>query len=679
MREQKYTNELIHESSPYLLGHAHNPVNWYPWGEKALSKAKNENKPVIISIGYNSCHWCHVMERESYSDSLVADIMNSNFISVKVDREERPDVDQVYMSAAILISGQGGWPLNVFALPDSRPFYSVTYCPKNEWIELLKQVGTIFRTRNAELVTQAENITNGINIQDNALINVPELSTFKFELTDYKNIINNWKRFIDFESGGFSGAPKFPLPVGWEALLQYFYFTKDIKALEAVTVTLDKMAMGGIYDHVGGGFARYSTDKFWKVPHFEKMLYDNAQLISLYAHTYQLTKNSNYKDVMIETLDFIKEEMTNPDGGFYSSINADSEGVEGKFYSWTKKEFDDVPDIKDSGFLSAYFNIQQTGNWENNQNILYVNENKEAFANKNGFSPEGFKQLYNVSRNMLLESRNKRIRPTTDFKILTSWNALMMIGYIDAYRTLGNLAYLNAAIKNATFVELNMIGKDNSLYRNYVDGNITIQAFLDDYALLAEAFIELYKVTFNIHWLINAKGITDYSIQHFYGTTGKMFFYTSDKSESLFARKMEIQDNVIPSSNSVTAKNLYFLGAYFDSPKYTEMSVDMLTRIKDNIARGGPYFANWAFLLGFLVNKPLEIAIIGENAISINLKIQQNYLPEAIIAGGNEENLPLLEKKKVNGKTKIYICQNKTCLLSCEDVEEAINFLNLKI
>ena len=673
----KFSNDLIHESSPYLLEHSHNPVNWYPWGEKAFEIAKKENKPVIISIGYNACHWCHVMEHESYSDVDVAEYMNEYFVSVKVDREERPDVDQIYMSAVMLISGNGGWPLNAFVLPDGRPFYALTYCSKSQWLNLLEQIVSVYNGKYDDLVNQADNITNGIKSIDNFIITDNVQESNEYTNDDYDGIFKSWEQHIDFESGGFTGTPKFPLPVFWELLLQYYHLTGNTISLNAVIITLDKMLMGGINDHAGGGFARYSTDENWRVPHFEKMLYDNGQLISLYAHAYQITGYKHFAEIITETLDFIKNEMTHTGGGFYSSINADSEGEEGKFYTWTLNEFELIFNREDFILFSDYFNLEQKGNWENNRNILYIIEKKEAFALKNGINPEKFNQLYKLSRDKILNERNKRIRPTTDYKILTAWNAIMLKAFLDAYRALDDIQYLESAISNADFLERNMFMDDGMVMRNYTDGKITIPAFLDDYAFVAEAFIELYKVTFNIQWLVKARSVTDFTIQHFYDPVIKMFYYSSDNTKLLITRKVELQDNVISSSNSVTAKNLYYLGVYFNYPKYIKMSGDMIRQIKDNILTQGPYYANWAFLLGLLVHKPFEIAIIGDDSLLFNKQLQQNYLPDCIIMGGNEENLPFLEKKKIEGKTLIYICKNNTCYLTCENVEDALNFLNI--
>jgi uncharacterized protein YyaL (SSP411 family) len=672
MNEYQFTNELINESSPYLLEHAHNPVNWFPWGNKALEKAKNENKPLIISIGYSSCHWCHIMERESYSDTAVANYMNKYFVAIKVDREERPDIDHIYMNAVMLLSGSGGWPLNAFALPNGKPFYATTYLPKSNWLDLLKQVEHLYHTQNEKLVSQAKNITNGINQTEIELKYAHTIHNF--EIKNYINIFDKWQPAIDYQNGGFNGAPKFPLPVGWEFLLQYNYITKNEKALEAVTSMLNNIAMGGIYDQIGGGFARYSTDRFWKVPHFEKMLYDNGQLISLYSHAFQVTKNTLYKAIIVETLNFINRELTNSNGGFYSSLNADSEGEEGKFYVWTYNEITEILGIENAKIISAYYQVTPSGNWGHEKNILYVKETKESFTHKYGISENDFDNILIDSKEKLLKARNKRIRPSTDDKILTSWNALMLKGYIDAYKALGDENYINIAIKNATFLENNMI-KGSTLLRNFKDGKANIVGFLDDYALLAQSYIELYQVTFNIHWLMLAKKLTDYSISHFYDKNSGMFFYTSNQTESLIARKFEIPDNVIPSSNSVLAMNLFLLGEYFDNNKYTTLSKTMLQCLLNELYTGGTYYANWASLLGIFTVHPYEIGIMGKDALQKNLQMQQHYLPTAIFMGGNDENLPLLENKKISGITRIYVCKNKTCILPVEDVNVALNFL----
>lgn len=668
-------NHLANAKSPYLRQHADNPVNWHEWGPEALEKAKKENKPLLISIGYAACHWCHVMEHESFMDSSVAKIMNKNFVAIKIDREERPDIDQIYMNAAQMITGSGGWPLNAFALPDGRPYYASTYFPKEQWKKVLLQMSDLYRNQREKVEQQAEQLTRGIRAQE--VITVAGDSTSEFNKATYQGIFTNYQSLIDYKKGGYNRSPKFPLPVGWEFLLQYHYLTGNRKALQAVTTTLDEMAKGGIYDQIGGGFARYSTDAAWFAPHFEKMLYDNSQLVSLYSHAYQVTKDKNYAQVIRETLAFIDREMTSPEGGFYSSLNADSEGEEGKFYVWTQDEIEKVLDEKTAALISDYYQVKKSGNWEHHKNILHRKESNKEFAKSNGLTAEQWDKILSNSKDNLLKARGKRIRPSTDDKILTSWNALMMKGYVDAYLALGDEAYLKTALKNAKFLEDNMINPNGSLWRNYKDGDAGISAFLDDYALLADAYIQLYQATFDIHWLTISKKLTNYAIAHFRNENSGMFFYTSNQSENLIARKMEITDNVIPASNSTMAHVLYKLGIYYFDKSYTSMTKTMLNHVQGNLAKGGPYYANWSRLLGVIAYEPFEIAIMGQQSKSKNLAIQKRYLPTSITMGGKAENLPSLENKLVPGATRIYVCKNRVCRLPVDEVEEALIQINV--
>ncbi|MEI7525883.1 MAG: thioredoxin domain-containing protein, partial [Mariniphaga sp.] len=423
-------NRLSRASSPYLKQHADNPVDWYEWGEEALAKAREENKPLIISVGYAACHWCHVMAHESFSDESIAEFMNEHFVCIKIDREERPDIDRIYMEAAQLLSGRGGWPLNAFALPDGRPFHAGTYFPPEQWTDALSQLSHLYQTSYPRILQAAEALTQGIRA--NAL---PEIvNPLPFTREEYVESFANLIQTIDFKLGGYNGAPKFMLPIGFEFLLQYHYLTGDQQALDAVTISLDAMAQGGIYDQIGGGFARYSTDQFWKVPHFEKMLYDNGQLISLYAHAYQVTKRSRYAEVVEQTIAFAERELRHPEGGFYASIDADSEHEEGKFYVWTKGELESVLDQESLALILDFYQITNRGNWEGGKNILYYNSDKEYFAVKSGISVKDFNQILERSNKKLLEERNLRIRPATDDKILTCWNALMLSGYLNAFK-----------------------------------------------------------------------------------------------------------------------------------------------------------------------------------------------------------------------------------------------------
>jgi len=671
--ENAKLNRLQYAASPYLREHADNPVDWYEWGPEALEKAKRENKPLIISIGYASCHWCHVMERESFMDSTVARMMNDHFVSIKVDREERPDIDQIYMDAAQLISGRGGWPLNAFALPDGRPFYAATYFPKEGWMAMLKQVADAYKKDSENVVSQAEALTKGI--KTNQIAQIPTDRKTGIDRESYRKLFLKWQSQFDEKLGGLEGSPKFPMPVVWEFLLQNHALTGNKNALALVNTTLSEMAKGGIYDHIGGGFARYSTDAQWKVPHFEKMLYDNAQLVSLYAHAYQVTHQTEYARVIRQTLNFVNRELTAPEGGFYSSLNADSEGEEGKFYVWTRSEIEAVLEPEMAALVNDFFQVTEAGNWEQEKNILHSKMTLSEFAAKRKMKSETLDNVMDSATEILLGARNKRIHPSVDDKVLVSWNALMLKGYVDAYLALGDTGYLEEALKNASFLEKNMVREDGRLWRNYMDGKPSIEGFLDDYAMLADAWIDLYQATFDIHWLEMSRLVTGYALAHFPDPSTGLYYYTSDVSESLIARKMETADNVIPSSNAVLAGVLYRHGTYYGIDSLQKMSLDMLSRFAGEVATNGVYYANWASLMGMTAYEPYEVAVMGDNALVKGREMMKMYLPTAQFMGGTEENLPLLENKLSQGRTIIYVCRNKVCRLPVEGVEQALDQL----
>jgi uncharacterized protein len=667
-----HTNRLASENSPYLLMHAHNPVDWFPWGEEAFAKARDENKLLIVSIGYAACHWCHVMENESFSDEGVARIMNKNFISVKVDREERPDIDAIYMNAVQILSGQGGWPLNAILLPDGKPVFAITYLPRENWKGLLTQIQHLHETSHVELVQQAREITNRILQLSAQYVNPTERTNSNADAVDaaFRNLIKS----IDFSNGGIHSAPKFPMPVVFEYLLQYFHFSKETEALEAVTLTLDKMAMGGIYDQIGGGFSRYSTDNQWKVPHFEKMLYDNAQLVSLYSHAFKLTQHEPYAQVIKEILGFIDREMTSAESAFYSAIDADAEGMEGKFYVWQYDTFKSLLD-EDERFILDYYAVEKNGNWENELNILFRALSDDTFIAEKGLSPGSFEDRIIKIKKKLLDHRNNRVRPLTDTKVIASWNALMMNGCLDAYAALGTVDYLNMAIKNAQFI-INKLIAGNSLYRNYKDGKCYTHAKLDDYAHFIRAMISLYQTTFDERWLDRANGLMEHTLLHFHDARSGLFFYTSDLDETLIARQFEITDQVIPSSNSVMALNLYYLGAICGKTDYTRLSEKMLSHVRESILESTAYFANWAKLQMLFVNTPFEVALVGEKCLELNGMLNRYYLPNTIVAGTrHKSNLPLLQHKFMENQTSIYICKDKVCSLPMTDVTEALKLI----
>ncbi len=670
--DHKYTNSLINETSPYLLQHAHNPVNWYPWGDEAFKKAKDEDKMIIVSVGYSSCHWCHVMEHESFEDSLVAQIMNENFVCIKVDREERPDVDDVYMTACRLITGRGGWPLNAFALADGKPFYAGTYYSKEEWTNLLEQFIQIKKEDPEKLTAQAEQVTQGIQSSDELQVVTAKMDFTKGGLAPIANV---FKGLIDYEEGGRKGAPKFPLPNNYEFLLKYAHHAKDAKALEAVTTTLDKMALGGIYDQLGGGFSRYSTDKYWLAPHFEKMTYDNGQLVSLYSQAYRLTKKPLYKEIVEHTLAYTKREMTSKETGFYSALDADSEGEEGKFYTWSKAEIDSIiGDEKQAELYNAYYNVKKNGNWEH-VNILHITKGIASVAKDFSMPVDQAKKIIADINTKLFAHRSKRIRPGLDDKILTAWNAIMMKGYIDAYLAFGNEEYLETAIRNAEFILNKQIQKDNRILHTYKDGKSTINGFLDDYALTIDAFIALYQATFDEKWLSKANDLMAYVQEHFYNAETTMYNYTSSIDPPLIAKKSEYADNVIPGSNSITARNLYNLGTLLYKPAYLEKSTQMLKNMVSQISTTEMpgFYSNWLQLYLDKANPPYEIAILGDDALAKRKELHTHYLGNAFLLGGKTEgSLALLKDKLQEDETYIYVCQNKVCKLPVTEVEKAL-------
>jgi uncharacterized protein YyaL (SSP411 family) len=666
-------NELIHESSPYLLQHAHNPVNWHPWGEKALELARENNKLIIISIGYSACHWCHVMEHESFEDPSVAAIMNEHFISIKVDREERPDVDQVYMEAIQLISGQGGWPLNAFALPDGKPFYAGTYFRKEDWIKVLQYFVDLYEKEPYKLIEQATSVTNGIWSIEQIPVE-SQISAYTLERLD-RNFAN-LQPYLDMDKGGIRRAPKFPMPAAWEYLMYYHYLSDNQQALESVISTLDNMALGGIYDHVGGGFARYSTDAHWHVPHFEKMLYDNAQLLELYARGWQIAGDPLYRDIVYDTHEFIQRELNSGEGGFYAALDADSEGEEGKYYVWTLPEIEKILGNKAAVFLD-YYNITAQGNWEHGKNILFRKNTDTEIAKKQGLTLEELKKIIKQGKMLLLKERSRRTAPGLDDKILTSWNALMARAYAYSYQAFADPEFLEVALKSAHFLETHAISNDLQMTRNYKNGNSSIPAFLDDYAFTISAFIEIYRSTFDENWLKKAEALTDYALEHFLDVQTGMFFYTHDHHSNLIVRKKEITDNVIPSSNSEMAKNLFRLGTYLYREDLLQISRKMLQIVREEIHQNPFYYSNWAMLEANMVRPPFEVVILGDGYEAMRKEFGRKYLPDIMFSGGKREGgMDLHKGKFLAGETMIYVCQDRVCKLPVTKFSAAMQQLD---
>ena len=672
----KMSNNLINETSPYLLQHAYNPVDWNPWNKQNLEKAKKENKLVVISIGYSSCHWCHVMEKESFEDSLVASIMNEKYISIKVDREERPDVDQVYMNAVQLMTGSGGWPLNVVTLPDGRPIWGGTYFSKDQWISALTQISDLYNKEPERFINYATTLEKGIKSLDIITTNDnQELASI-----DLDKHIGSLVNKIDKKNGGFSGAPKFMMPNNIHFLLRSAYQNNDKETLKLVNLTLEKMAYGGVYDQIGGGFSRYSTDEKWHIPHFEKMLYDNAQLISLYSDAYLITNDELYKNVVYETINFVLKELTNSNGGFYSSIDADSKSLDGKenegaYYVWKEDELKKL--LKDEFIIfSDYYNINKYGYWEDDNYVLIKNKSDAAFAKAHNLSKEELSKKIGAWKKIIIKARDKRSMPNIDDKILTSWNGLMINAFIDAYRVFKDKDFLDVASSSAEFIIKNMKKTDGGLYHSHKDGKSKINGYLEDYAASIQAFLNLYENTLDEKWLNTSNDLMKYTYKNFFNAETNMFYFTSKLDDKLISRTVEFRDNVIPSSNSIMANNLFKLSHYFDNKKYLNSSQQMVNNIKDQIELYPSGFSNWMNLILNINKNFYEIAVVGNKAIEKIKELNENYLPNKIIIGSLESNpLPLLKNRFVEGETYIYVCVNKACKMPVKTVKEALKLI----
>lgn len=675
--EYPFTNDLINETSPYLLQHAHNPVHWKAWNSSTLKEAKESGKLMLISIGYAACHWCHVMEHESFEDSLVAQVMNNNFINIKVDREERPDVDQIYMNAVQLMNGRGGWPLNVIALPDGRPIWGGTYFKKEQWISVLIQIAKIYRETPEKFNEFADKLEQGIKSMDLVALNTDK-PVFKKDFI--AESVKKWSKHFDYKQGGLNRAPKFMMPNNYHFLLRYAYQNKDEKLMDFVNLTLTKMAYGGVYDQIGGGFSRYSTDPVWHVPHFEKMLYDNAQLVSLYSDAYTLSKNKLYKDVVMETLAFVEREMMSGSGVFYSSYDADSKNEngeleEGAYYVWKKEELKQALK-EDFELFSDYYSINHYGLWEHDNYVLIRKDSDDDILKKYDLTVDTLANKKAKWKHVLLGIRDKRPKPRLDDKTLTSWNALMLKGYLDAYKAFGNKHYLDIAVKTAEFIMSHQYREDGGLFHNFKNGKSTINGYLEDYATTIEAFLDLYEQTLNDKWLLTARDLANYVFDHFQDVSSKMFYFTSDEDPSLVSRSIEYSDNVIPASNSIMAKNLFKLSHYFDNEHFSKTALTMLNNVKPELQDYGSVYSNWLDLMLNYVYPFYEVAIVGQDAFTKLSELNSNYLPNKIIAGSLQDNtLPLLKNRYVESETQIYVCVDNTCKLPVSEVEKAVPLL----
>ena len=667
----QYTNRLAKETSPYLLQHAHNPVDWYPWGEEAFEKAKELDKPVLVSIGYAACHWCHVMERESFEDPETAAIMNEHFINIKVDREERPDVDSIYMDAVQAISGSGGWPLNVFLTPDRRPFYGGTYYPprpafnRGSWKDVLLALSKAYRERKDEIEGQAEQLTQHISLSNGIGSGTGAITT----AADVEMSMQQIMKTADKEWGGYGKAPKFPQTFTITNQLHHYYFTGNEDSKKQALLSLDKMTEGGIYDQLGGGFARYSTDTEWLAPHFEKMLYDNALLIHTLSEAYQLTGHENYRRVIEETLSFVERELMHPDGGFYSALDADSEGVEGKFYVWDAQEVAGILG-EDAELFSRYYDIKPGGNWEHTS-IPRTLWPFDVFVEENGLDSNEFLQLLERGKRKLMEVRSARVRPQLDDKILLGWNALMNKAYSRAYAVTGKAHYREIAKRNMGFLFSKMQAEGGLFYHTW-KGEAKINAFLDDYSYLIEALIELSGITGDWDHVMKATDLAEKVVSHFGDKDSSLFFYTPDFQTDILVRKKELYDGATPSGNAVMARALLHLGILTDRPEWRELAEKMASSMAPVALKYPTSFGVWLDLLAELNYGTSEIAVVGENAEVVAGEVNRLFIPYKLLvfAKGSHQEIPLLREKSGGVETLVFLCRNYECQIPVKTAAE---------
>lgn len=673
-KTSEFQNKLKDESSPYLLQHATNPVLWKPWSENALKQAKVEEKLVVVSIGYSTCHWCHVMAHESFEDESVAELMNRYFVNIKVDREERPDVDKIYMTAVQLMRQQGGWPLNVICLPDGRPIWGGTYFKKEAWKGALMQLVEVYKSEPEKVYEYAEKLQEGIVLSEQIVkADLPE----SFEDGMLHSMVEKWSKQFDDTFGGLDFAPKFPMPNNYLFLLRYAHTFSKEAIKDHVNLTLTKMALCGIYDQVGGGFTRYSTDSYWKVPHFEKMLYDNGQLLSLYAEVYSATKTPLYKQVVEQTCAFMLRELYSNEHLFCSALDADSEGVEGKFYCWDATELEDILG-NDFGWVSKYYNINEQGYWENSMYILLRQDTDENVAKEIGWTIEELRTNVNRINTLLLAERSKRVRPGLDDKIITSWNAMAIKGFADAGFYLQNQNYIKVAEQTMHALLEKVCNNDFSLKRIYKEGNTAkIEAYLDDYACVIKACLTLYQTTLKEDWLKKAEQLTSFVQSHFFNSKNNLFYYSVKEEKALMTRSCEVGDNVIPASNSIMANNLLVLGVLTENEQYVTMAEKMLASVYDVMVDYGSGYSNWGILQLMLSKHRIEIGATGADVNeTLQLLAKNVYVSNSMRYGttASTSALPLLKDKPLAEKA-IYICKQNTCYNSVVNVQEASSII----
>ncbi|HXG36969.1 MAG TPA: thioredoxin domain-containing protein [Dehalococcoidia bacterium] len=668
-------NRLINESSPYLRQHADNPVDWYPWGEEALERARTEDKPILLSVGYSACHWCHVMEHESFEDEEIARIMNDNFINIKVDREERPDIDSIYMQALQAMTGRGGWPMTVFLTPDGEPFYGGTYFPPDDRLgmpsfrRVLLGVAEGYRTQKDKVVESGQELRGRMQM-------LADISAAQEPLTidilhqAQRGLVEN----IDRQEGGLGAAPKFPQPMTFEFLLRYQRRFKDAQALALAELTLQKMARGGIYDQLGGGFHRYSTDNFWLAPHFEKMLYDNALLSRLYLHAYQATGQPLYRQIVEETLDYLLREMRSPEGGFYSTQDADSEGVEGKFFVWSKREVIEALGQEDGEAFCRYFDVTEGGNWEGH-NILHVSRETPLVAAELGISEQQLADVIERGRQTLLQQRQRRVPPARDDKILTAWNGLLLSSLAEAACALGGDDYRQAAREAAVFLLSRLRRQDGRLLRSYKDGVPKLLGYLEDYSFLIDGLLRLHEATFDLRWLEEARTLTEQMLELFWEEDKGFFYDTGTDHETLIVRPRDIFDSATPCGSSVAADVLLRMAVISGEAEYNRIASTALRSVQLFMSKQPSGSGHWLCALDFYLSTPVEIAIIGrrEQAEGLLAPVYKGFLPNRVLVGSEsaKEGIPLLEDREMlSGRPTAYVCQNYACQQPVDSAEK---------
>ncbi|MDA1268281.1 MAG: thioredoxin domain-containing protein [Bacteroidetes bacterium] len=669
-------NRLLNSQSPYLLQHAHNPVEWYPWGPEALTRASEENKPILVSIGYSACHWCHVMEKESFEDAATAELMNAHFVCIKIDREERPDLDNIYMDAVQAMGLQGGWPLNVFLMPNQKPFYGGTYFPNGKWKQLLGSIADAYAAHPDQLAESAEGFGRSLNHKETDKYGI-QAGEGDLDPDELVEVIAKLSSQFDPEWGGMNRVPKFPMPAIWHFVLDYALLASRVDLQKAVFFTLRKIGMGGIYDHLRGGFARYSVDGEWFAPHFEKMGYDNGQLLELYAKAYQVSKDRFYLEKVRETKDWLLSEMMQEEGGFHAAQDADSEGVEGKFYTWAYTELEELlgPEFP---WFSDLYSLKPAGNWEEGVNILFQVESYEQVAKDQEIPLETFLDKLSAQKANLLQHRNQRIYPGKDDKVLAGWNGLLDAGLIQAYLASGEEEYLELALRNLNFVQQKLF-RDGTLYRSYKNGEAYTPAFLEDYAALLKAALMAYSTCGEEQFLAFAQSLANITLARFYDPEDGYFYFSDPSAEKLIANKKELFDNVIPASNSILARSLHQLSLLTYQENYGKIAARMLGGMKELILKEPGFLCNWAnFYLESLV-PTAEIAIVGRGAKEKALELLANYLPNAVLAWSESptDSVPLLHGKggDTEGNALIYVCVNRSCRRPVATVEDALTLV----